>query len=155
MTDAEVYKNWPYRTRYLRPECWKVLKRIIYAHDITSVIEFGSGLSTILFNNMGVDVYSYETNPTYMRTIKGYNLANVKFFLWDNKNLLIDRSFGLALVDGALPRTNQLQHAKTYARYIAIDDFTDPESNQGLKEMLNGYTMIAGKHTKLAVFRRI
>jgi hypothetical protein len=96
MTDAEIYAAWPYRIRFLRQECWDLVKSYILAHEITSVLEFGSGISTILLNNLGVDVVSYETDPVYLRTIKGYNLANVEFRLWDNKVASIDQSFGLS-----------------------------------------------------------
>jgi hypothetical protein len=155
MTDAEIYKKWPYRTRYLRPECWSVINRILHNHRITSILEFGSGISTALFNNHGIDVVSYDTDPAYLKFIKSLNLANVEFRLWNNKKTSIEGEFGLSLVDGALPRTRQLYYAMKHSRYIAIDDFTDPESNKGLKEMLSGFELIAGRGCKLRVFRRI
>jgi|GEM_PF-4083946 len=156
MVDAEIYKNWPYRTRYLRPECWAVISRLLKVHQITSVLEFGSGISTLLFNNRGIDVVSYETDPSYLKVIKSYNLANVEFRLWDNTVIEMEggRYFGLALVDGTLPRTFQLHWAKMFARYIVIDDYTDPESNVGLLPLVSNCQLIAGYNTKLKVFRR-
>jgi hypothetical protein len=154
MVDSEIYKNWPYRTRYLRPECWAVLSRLIKVHQITSVLEFGSGISTLLFNNRGIDVVSYETSPTYLKVIKSYNLANVEFRLWDNQITNIEGEFGLSLVDGALPRTRQLFYALKHSRYIAVDDFTDPLSNVGLQPLISNCQLIAGYNTKLKVFRR-
>ena len=154
MTDNEIYSNWPLKIRYLRKECWKRIKACILRHDITSVLEFGSGLSTVLFNNLGVDTISYETNPVYLRAIKSFNLSNVEFRLWDNITANIEGYFGLSLVDGILPRVNQLHYAQLHARYIAIDDYTDPKSNEGLPQMLSDYACLDKGEIKLSIFRR-
>lgn len=154
MVDSDIYKDWPYRTRYLRIECWRVISRLLKEHRITSALEFGSGISSVLFNNRGINVVSYETDPSYLKVVKSFNLANVEFRLWDNKTADITGYYGLSLVDGSLPRTRQLHYAIKHSRYIAIDDFTDPLSNMGLKEMLDGFELIAGRGTKLRVFRR-
>ena len=155
MTDAEIYAAWPYRIRYLRSECWDLIKSYILSKNITSVLEFGSGLSTILFNSLGVDVVSYETDPVYLRKVKSYNLANVEFRLWDNKNTTINQVFGLSLVDGAMPRTEQLRYAIKYSRYIAIDDFSDKNSSESLYPMVEGLKRLDDKKIKLAIFRKI
>lgn len=154
MVDSDIYSAWPYRTRYLRPECWAVISRMLKAHQITSVLEFGSGISTVLFNHRGVDVVSYETSASYLKMVKSFNLANVEFRLWDNKDTDIEGQFGLALVDGSLPRTNQLRLALAHARYVAIDDYTDPLSSVGLPPLVSNCQLIAGYNTKLKVFRR-
>jgi hypothetical protein len=154
MTDEEIYLKWPFRTRYLRPEGWKQIKEQILLHQITSAIEFGSGVSTLLFNNLGIDLVSYETDPTYLRFIKSFNLANVKFVLWNNQETTIEETYGISLVDGILPRTNQLHYAQLHSRYIAIDDFNDPNSNQGLSELLTNYKVIGPSDTKLVIFRK-
>jgi len=153
-TDNEVYKNWPFRTRYLRRECWDAMKKIILEHNITSALEFGSGLSTILMNNLGLDIVSCETDPVYLRKIKSFNLANVDFRLWDNNEVEIEGYFGIALVDGIIPRTRQLHYAQLHSRYIAIDDFNDFNSNEGLEPMLSKYTRLDDGKNKLAIFRR-
>lgn len=155
MTDIEIYKSWPFRTRFLRPECWALIKDYIVKHEITSVLEFGSGISTILFNNLGVDVVSYETDPVYLRRIKSYNLANVEFRLWDNITASINGVFGLSLVDGAMPRMNQLSYAIKHSRYIAIDDFSDKESSEGLYPMVKDLTRLDDESIKMAIFRRL
>ena len=153
--EDKVYADWPFHMRYLRRECWDVIKDYIIKHEITAALEFGSGLSTILFNNLGVDLVSYETDPVYLRTIKSYNLANVEFRLWDNVTANIKGHYGISLVDGALPRTKQLYYAQKHSRYIAIDDFNDDNSNMGLEPMLKGYTRLDDESIKLAIFRNI
>jgi hypothetical protein len=153
-SEKEIYKNWPFRTRYLQKECWNIIKKCILKHQITTSIEFGSGISTILFNNLGIDLISYENDPIYLRIIKSFNLANVEFRLWDNITANIEGSFGLALVDGAMPRINQLYYAQKHSRYVAIDDYTDEETSLNLYPMLKEYTKVYGKGTKLSIFRR-
>lgn len=155
MTDEEIYKNWPFRIRFLRPECWALIKSYIIKHEIISVLEFGSGISTILLNNLGVDVVSYETDPIYLRLIKSYNLVNVEFRLWNNKIASIDQVFGISLVDGAMPRENQLSYAIKHSRYIAIDDFSDKNSSEALYPMIKGLTRLDDKSIKMAIFRRL
>ena len=155
MTDAEIYAAWPYRIRFLRQECWDLVKSYIIAHEITSVLEFGSGISSILLNNLGVDVVFYETDPVYLRKIKSYNLANVEFRLWNNYTANINQVFGLSLVDGAMPRMNQLYYAMKHSRYIAIDDFSDKNSSEALYPMVKGLTRLDDKKIKLAIFRKL
>lgn len=151
--EDKLYKTWPFHIRYLRRECWEVIKEYIVKHEITSVLEFGSGISTILLNNMGLDVVSYETDQVYLRFIKSYNLANVEFRLWDNVTADIKGHYGISLVDGILPRTRQLYYAQKHTRYICIDDFND-ENAVGLPPMLKGYTRLDDEAIKLAVFRK-
>jgi hypothetical protein len=155
MTDTEIYAAWPYKIRFLRRECWELIKSYILTHEITSVLEFGSGVSTILLNNLGVDVVSYETDPIYLRKVKSYNLANVEFRLWDNEKADINQVFGLSLVDGAMPRVNQLSYAIRHSRYIAIDDFSDANSSEALYPMVEGLSRLDDGKIKLAIFRKL
>jgi hypothetical protein len=155
MTNKEIYNLWPFRIRFLQPVCWELLEGLIVEKKITSVLEFGSGVSTLLFNNLGVDVVSYETDPVYLRKVKSFNLANVEFRLWDNKTTSITQTFGLSLVDGAMPRTSQLRYAMDHSRYIAIDDYSDENSSKALYPMTKNLTRLDDGKIKLAIFRRL
>jgi hypothetical protein len=155
MTVEDIYTQWPFKVRFLRRELWDQLKKQIVLHQITSVLEFGSGISTILFNNFGLDAVSYDTNPVYQLIVKRFNLANVEFRIWNNVSADIEGYFGLALVDGILPRANQFSYALKHARYVAIDDFTDEESSQELIPLTEGCLRIDSGNTRLAIFRRV
>ena len=154
-TDEEIYKEWPFPTRYLRKERWDIIKGYIHKHGITSVLEFGSGISTLLFNNLGLDIVSYETDSIYLRTIKSYNLANVDFRLWDNTTAYIKGYFGMSLVDGILSRTNQLIYAQKHSRYIVIDDFNDKDSVAGMLPILKNCNRLDDQSENLAIFRKV
>ena len=154
-SEDEIYKEWPFKIRYLSRCCWDVVKALIIEHKVTSALEFGSGVSTILLDNMGLEVVSYETDLTYMNKVKGFNLPKVDFRIWNNVDADITGHYGLSLVDGILPRTNQLYYAMKHSRYVIIDDFTDEESSKGMNELLKDYTRLDDKSQRLAIFRNL
>ena len=128
MTDKRIYDLWLSRTsdlRYLRPRRWKEIKEVIFDRKISSVLEFGSGVSTILFNNLGLKVLSLETDPIYMEFVRSLCPNGVSFMLWDNRSTVIHNHYDFALVDGILPRTDQVRLATEHARIVAIDDFNE------------------------------
>jgi hypothetical protein len=149
-----IMSSWLFRTRYLQPVLWRQLKHLIFTHKITSVLEFGSGLSTLLFDSLNLKVLSYETDPEYLSKFYKKCSSNVTFVIWNNEKADIWETFGLSLVDGILPRTNQLIYAMAHSRYIAIDDFLDEETSTPLLPLLEGWTRIDSQQSKLAVFRR-
>jgi len=153
-TDEEIYKEWPFQIRFLDMDSWNIIKQYIQKHKITSALEFGSGLSTILLNNAGLDVTSYETDPTYLEIVKEFNLDNVKFHLWNNVDADIKGHFGLSLVDGILPRMNQLYYAQKHSRYIAIDDFNNDHQSEGLLPMLKDCNRLDDQSARIAIFRK-
>lgn len=151
MTNEEIYKLWRSKTsdlRYLRPSRWNELEKVIVEQDIKSVLEFGSGVSTILFDNLNLKVSSFETAPKYMEFVKSLCSPKVTFKIWDNKTVPTNDFYDLALVDGALPRTHQLETALKRAKFIAIDDFKD-----SLLPKLINYKRIDQLSTILAIFK--
>ena len=153
MTDREIYKLWRSKTsdlRYFRPKRWDELKKVIIEQGVKSVLEFGSGVSTFLFDNINLKVVSFETDPKYMEFVKSLCSPKVTFKLWDNKSATINDFYDLALVDGVLPRTHQLEIALKHAKFIAIDDFKD-----SLLRKLTNYERIDSRSTILAVFVRL
>ena len=144
MNDREIYKFWLSKTkdpRYLHPDRWVQLKPLISKHKITSVLEFGSGISTLLFAYNGLSVVSYETNESYMEFVRDLCPIGVDFRLWDNKEATITNHFDLSLVDGILPRNIQLTLSIEHSTFIAIDDYE-----------LSSYHRIDDKLSKMAIF---
>ncbi len=153
-TDKDIYKEWPFPTRFLDIASWNKINHYVQKYDITSILEFGSGLSTILLNNIGLDIISYETDSIYLREVKKFNLANVEFRLWNNVDADIKGHFGLSLVDGILPRMNQLYYAQKHSRYIAIDDFNNDHQSEGLLPMLKNCNRLDDQSARIAIFRK-
>lgn len=154
MKDSEIYNLWQANVqdhRCLRRRRWDQLKKLIIEEKLHSVLEFGTGISTILFSNLKMRVVSFETDPIYLKSIT-YLLSGAHIRLWNNKNLAISQKFDLALVDGELPRNKQLEIALKSARFVAIDDYVTRLKNQ-LKDQLEGFTRLDDESTFLAIFK--
>lgn len=125
MNDREIYTLWTSKTsdlRYLRPRRWNYIKQFILKNNIKSVIEFGSGVSTLLFANLNLDVLSLETDLHYMDFVRSLCSPKVIFKSWNNKYLCLQGSFDLSLVDGILPRAPQIKYAVEFSKFIIVDD---------------------------------
>lgn len=108
--------------RGIKPDDWYALEEIIHQFGVKSVLEFGAGISTYLFEAHGLHTISYETNERYAKLLTKAGLRT-KFFIWDNKSdLYFDGVFDLALVDGANDRKKQIQIAKQHAQVIVVHD---------------------------------
>lgn len=156
MTDREIYRYWFSKTgfdiRHLKPGKWEILKAYIIKHNISSVLEFGSGVSTLLFDKLGLNILSIETNYDYMNTVRSLCSFRVSFKFWNNRSVTINTSYDLTLVDGALPRTQQVKKAIKYSKVIVIDDYegdSDP-----LNHLLSKYKCVDDQSTVLAIFEK-
>ena len=150
----EIYKKWLSKSsdhRYLRPRRWAELEKLINEQDIHTVLEFGSGVSTLLFSAKGLKVTSFETDSRYIGFVSSFNPKDVNFNLWDNSNHINLDHYDLALVDGALPRTHQLELSLAHADFIAIDDFVGRHRNT-LESMLTNHSRINDESNFLAIF---
>lgn len=107
---------------------WVFISDTIKKYDIKSVLEFGAGLSTLLFKDLGVKTITYESNQGWIDRIKKLN-PKCNIILWDglilsdvpSKVLLSD----LAFVDGPAgdkPREYSTKMASEYAKYIIVHD---------------------------------
>ena len=154
--DNLIYKEWRSLTpdlRYLRLKRWKVIKKVILNYNLKTVLEFGSGISTILFANLGMQVISFETSPKFMHFVS--NLCQeVPIIHWNNKKLWLSGRFDLALVDGILPRDRQLEISIKHAKFIAVDDYIG-ELRDELSTTLTNLERIDEGSTPLAIFKGI
>ena len=112
--------------RYLKYPRWAYIKKTIDQFRVKTILEFGCGLSTILFDQLGCKVDSFETDQDYMKSVDSMiHTRNVNFFHWNNQSSDYFKKlekYHMALVDGALPRTRQLNIAAKYSDIIIIDD---------------------------------
>ena len=123
-------------------------------YKVRTVIEFGSGISSLLFDNMNMKVVSLETDEKYMNWVAGFCSDNISFYHWDNDKLPkgIPHTYDMALVDGCLPRRPQLDHAKIMTDLICIDDFAGSIRGQFTPVMAE-WDRIDKLGTFMAVFR--
>lgn len=107
----------------IKQEDWNVLRGLIGKNRVKTILEFGSGLSTILFDKLGINVVSYETDDDFKNKMQAVCSKRVKFELWDNKSVLdINKKFGFALVDGIRPRFMQAENAKKHSDIVVVHD---------------------------------
>ena len=154
MTDEEIYKKWKSLTpdlRYLRPKRWEQIKEVIQSNNLNSIIEFGSGISTILFDNLGLHIVSYETSGKFISFVKPLCSPKVKFIKWNNRGLYITKRYDLALIDGILPRIPQLEAISGHSRFYAIDDFDRCIARESLP-FIKPLKRVDNQSTILAIF---
>ena len=156
MTTNEIYQLWFSKTkdlRYLRPKRWSQIRKLIESQQLKTVLEFGSGISTLLFDNLGLKVLSFETNEGHMKFVKRLCSPKVLFTLWDNKNLHIQGIHDIAFVDGGLPRTDQFRIAAKHSKFLIIDDFATKIKNELMPKLTN-YKRLDDESTILAIFKK-
>ena len=153
--EKELYHFWKskFRTHFLRAVCWDVIRPIIIENEVSSVLEFGCGLSTLLFDSLGLKVTSYDTEQRFIDFVKQHCSSNVELILWENEGDPVTSQYDFSLVDGVLPRTPQLKVAVCHSNLIAIDDFRG-KLTPILTPELKGFERIDSEKTKIAVFAR-
>ena len=157
MTDSEIYKLWLSRVsdnRHLRYKRWVEIRKVIEENNIKSVLEFGSGVSTLLFSNLGLRLFSLETDLKYMSFVRDLCANKVHFIYWDGTTVPMKAPFDLCLVDGALPRLPQLLHALKKSSFIAVDDYVGAQKRQFEPHLANLERIDSGE-TILAVFKNV
>lgn len=80
------------------PKDWDLLKSTIEKYGVKSLVEFGAGVSTQLFDSVGVKVKSFETMPEIISETKR-RTSEVVFELWDGKTAP-KISGDMAFIDG-------------------------------------------------------
>ena len=154
MTDEGIYNLWfstVSNLTYFRSRRWKYLKEFILSNNIKSVIEFGSGVSTLLFDSLNLNILSIETNKPYMNLVSNLCSPKVRFKLWDNKSLDIQESFDLSFVDGILPRLEQLKYAIKHSKFVTVDDYIANDEKQ-LDLLLSNFTRVDLFAAPLGIF---
>jgi len=131
----------------LRYDRWMSLYKVIHKYNVSSVLEFGSGISTLLFDRNQLEVDSYETDKAYMDQVKDLCSDFIRFHHWNNKDINIGRSYDLALVDGEVPRNHQLKLAMAHANIVAVDDYKG-------SSLFDKWKRIDDGSTKLAIFKK-
>jgi hypothetical protein len=157
MIEQEIYDLWkltfPDDLRYLRPDRWRQL-RLLISNRLRRVLEFGAGISTILFDSLNLQVTSYETNKSYLEVIKSLCHGDTKIHHWNNLNPLPKPlgTYGLAFVDGAEPRDTQLAYSIKHSIYVAIDDYRGLDKER-FEPFMSPYKRLDDESTPLAIFK--
>ena len=148
-----------FSSKSMRLNRWLVVLDVLEKYGVGSVLEFGSGLSTLLFEKLGVSVVSLETDGGYLRWVKSRSRGDAKFVLWDNKNFPLKiQQFDMVLVDGDVPRRSQAETAKKCSDVVCMDDWgwgSDQSgwSTKGCGDLFEDWRRVDNCSTILAVFK--
>ena len=90
----------PFGGGSLTREDWEFMQNVIRENNVKSVLEFGSGISTLLLSDLGVKVTSFETMDGWIKKLKTIK-PDLDIRLWDGKTLQnIEPKYDMAFVDG-------------------------------------------------------
>jgi len=64
---------------------WEFMKAVIEQYNVKTILEFGAGLSTLLMNDLGLDIITFETSQGWIDKIKALN-PNCEIRQWDGIN---------------------------------------------------------------------
>lgn len=108
----------------IRNKDWDFLKSFVQKNNLKKILEFGSGKSTLMFDNLGCKVISYDTLPFYAMTVQALSTGKVQVRQWDGKK--IKGEFDLLFIDGPAGGENREQSYKigsqVNTKYIACHD---------------------------------
>jgi len=81
---------------------WIFLRKILKKYKVKTVLEFGSGLSTVMMSAYGMKVVTYETKENWTKDLKSKEIDKVADLRSWNGKLMQDKlgKFDLAIVDG-------------------------------------------------------
>jgi len=115
----------------IEKEDWAVIEEVIKKNNVKRVLEFGSGLSTLLMADMGLEVISYEVMDEWAKKIRDLN-PKVDIRPWDGKEIPGYKSLGefdLVFCDGPASsvsageaRKDSIKMSADLARILIVHD---------------------------------
>ena len=109
---------------------WEFMKTLIKENNVRTVLEFGAGLSTLLLNDLGLDVITYEVGQGWIDKIKDKN-PKCNIIQWDGitvPEILPDGpkpKYDFAFVDGpagGASREFSTKYASDHSDLVIIHD---------------------------------
>lgn len=112
----------PWDGMAITPADWDFLKAIIDEFDVRVVVEFGSGLSTLLLAEAGITVWSFDTDRDWQETVKAAlveegNAGKASLKYWNGRHFPLPTvacAPDLVFVDGPRGGANR-EHAIQWA----------------------------------------
>lgn len=131
---------------------WDYIKAILKEEGVKNILEFGSGLSTLLFNSIGLKVISYETRTEDIEKLKALG-KDLDIRHWDGKGITLKESekdsIDLVFVDGPGGGENREPSfviAKEFKRVLVHDAGRPVEMKWQLKHLSDFVKVSQGGH---------
>jgi hypothetical protein len=104
---------------------WIFIKSVIQSYGIKSVLEFGTGISTLLLKGIGVQVVSYETMESWIAKVKAAD-SSLDIRYWNGHEIKEALpKFDFAFMDGPSGAQNRewsTKYASEHADIVIIHD---------------------------------
>ena len=131
---------------------WIILSDFVNKNNINSVIEYGYGVSTMLFSETVDMVTTYESDNYYFNLGKrnGFNIIK-----WKADSYLPEHHADFVFIDGLAGGQNRewsFKNAALQGKYIAAHDASRPTEKLWMERHLNDYIMI--RSGSLSIFER-
>ena len=134
---------------------WEFIKEMIKIQNVKSIVEFGSGVSTQLFDSIGIKVDSFETMPEMIEKTKKMTPSAV-LNLWDGKSIP-QISGDMAFIDGPWHGENREPSYRVVAEssvpIVICHDIKRPEDRQWVEKYFKDWKTISGTNNLLALKR--
>lgn len=107
---------------HLMEKDWEFILKVIKENNVKTVLEFGAGLSTLLFNDLGVQIVTYEDQQRWLDRTKALRDCDIR--LWDGKDVRLGK-YDLAFVDGPSGGNNRehsVRLAGEHANIVIVHD---------------------------------
>lgn len=134
---------------------WGMLKGFVEANNIKTITEFGPGISTELFDRMGLELTAYETNPQWVKRL-GHKVPRAVIKQWDGKSMV--RVEGdMAFIDGPHGGKNrEVSYRSVYESdipIVACHDRSRPEDKEWIDKYFAGWRELASNHDTVILRR--
>jgi len=121
---------------------WMFLKETIKKYKVKKILEFGAGLSTLLFGTVADQVITYETTPGWINKISPLSNTNVNTILqWDGKKIPSVDKFDMVFVDGPAGGVNRewsTKYASELSDLVVVHDAGRKEEREWQEKYLEG-----------------
>jgi len=139
---------------------WDFIKSFLSSIDCSGVVEFGAGVSTLLFNLAGYEVHSFETMIGTIKKIQ--EISNVKLSQWDGINqVAIPEEYNVAFIDGPYgggARGSSYSNvvSSPLIKYVICHDaYREDDESMISKYLSDGWKMIMEDKKKIKIYIRI
>jgi len=131
--DDNYLKNWGFKwgNDHLTDKDWIFIKDILKEYDVKTILEFGSGLSSLLFATVVDKVLSFDEPTGYInKVIKCIDGKKNELVVWDGKTVSLPPTYGetrfdLIFVDGPRGGENRewsTKYASENADLVIVHD---------------------------------
>jgi ADP-heptose:LPS heptosyltransferase len=125
--DNDYLKKWGFKWGggCLTDRDWMFMKEAIKKYKVKKILEFGAGLSSLLFGTVADQIITYETMPGWIKKVEPFKTTKNTFLLWDGKTIPSVDKFDMVFVDGPSGGENRqwsIKYASERADLVIVHD---------------------------------